>query len=937
MGQEILYCSNCQTRLLGSDFEKGKAFRIGDRAACASCAKDMLAGLSPQERENILASSSKDPRKTSSPRLAALPAPAALPRETPRRGTRLPAVLPPETPSRGSRALTESSTRIKTTVRRAAPKSRAWVYAATGAAILTALAAIIAASMTRATRPSSGPTAPPARYVPPPRGPGSPPAPASDRESAARRLLREALEFASKNPADSAGRIERLRRAASEAKDTPLEADARKELEAALKKIAETFAAELAAIEERARAACGREEFKQAIDLLGQSRSKYNAADWTDRVDAAIGKIRDEAHKLQARLKEEARLAKRAGAPDRAAAIRERVARWGLPALVEDFDRALADEPRSIIPPIAPAALLAYRKRWEEALAPLAVRDYGGALRALKAAEPPPGEKEARDEHERDVEILRLASLVLGDALHALSRWPKGRSVRLAYVSGNGARLEAEGTLISADDKQVEIGTEAGAVAVPVPEIAAASIADIFKGRAGADPAADGRAAAAFLLLEGDIEAAKGALGDASALPEKYWNRARRLAEETASPEAGGKEAAARALFWTAEDKFRHVASRAEAIEKHLALLGEHADTAFVRRNRALIASRHEAAREWFFRPEDLPAGGTFAAARCDKVPSCLTSTANSPPERGKDNYAEIVFYALPETQYRCWVYAGACCAETFTFYAQVTDLAVPNPANPRDTIPAGPGDNASVLVRNPLLFLKKTHAMHGGPKTPERWAWFEVSLPKFPSPGVKKVRILTDQAGFSVAYAVVSSSRKAPPADQETKEIIRAHTAASSSTAPMRAGPVFYRAINLNGPPTAIDGRQWEGKDAPNYSFSKDAFENQGVELNPSTDPSRARMIRSSIWNTDGTLVRLTAVPNGTYHVYLYVWEDNHSQTFDILVNGKVVRQRYSSGAAGHWERLGPWTAEVVDNTIEVRATRGDANFSGIEIWRVR
>ncbi len=28
MGQEILYCSKCQTRLVGADFEKGQAFRI---------------------------------------------------------------------------------------------------------------------------------------------------------------------------------------------------------------------------------------------------------------------------------------------------------------------------------------------------------------------------------------------------------------------------------------------------------------------------------------------------------------------------------------------------------------------------------------------------------------------------------------------------------------------------------------------------------------------------------------------------------------------------------------------------------------------------------------------------------------------------------------------------------------------------------------------
>ena len=31
MGQEIVYCYKCQTRLMGSDFDKGKAFRVGSR------------------------------------------------------------------------------------------------------------------------------------------------------------------------------------------------------------------------------------------------------------------------------------------------------------------------------------------------------------------------------------------------------------------------------------------------------------------------------------------------------------------------------------------------------------------------------------------------------------------------------------------------------------------------------------------------------------------------------------------------------------------------------------------------------------------------------------------------------------------------------------------------------------------------------------------
>ena len=43
MGQEIVYCFKCQIRLLGSDFEKGKAFRVGSHVACLACMKTLLA------------------------------------------------------------------------------------------------------------------------------------------------------------------------------------------------------------------------------------------------------------------------------------------------------------------------------------------------------------------------------------------------------------------------------------------------------------------------------------------------------------------------------------------------------------------------------------------------------------------------------------------------------------------------------------------------------------------------------------------------------------------------------------------------------------------------------------------------------------------------------------------------------------------------------
>ncbi|MGE5192396.1 MAG: PSD1 and planctomycete cytochrome C domain-containing protein [Deltaproteobacteria bacterium] len=149
---------------------------------------------------------------------------------------------------------------------------------------------------------------------------------------------------------------------------------------------------------------------------------------------------------------------------------------------------------------------------------------------------------------------------------------------------------------------------------------------------------------------------------------------------------------------------------------------------------------------------------------------------------------------------------------------------------------------------------------------------------------------------------------------------------------------PAFYRGINLNGPALVIDGHEWEAGTARGILCDGAAFENQSVRLLPATDEARARMIRTSRWSPQGKArVRVTEVPAGTYSVYLYVWEDNDPQTFDIHLAGRPVAKGYNSGNGGHWDRLGPWAIDVAGGAIELTATGGHANLSGIEIWRGR
>ena len=146
-----------------------------------------------------------------------------------------------------------------------------------------------------------------------------------------------------------------------------------------------------------------------------------------------------------------------------------------------------------------------------------------------------------------------------------------------------------------------------------------------------------------------------------------------------------------------------------------------------------------------------------------------------------------------------------------------------------------------------------------------------------------------------------------------------------------------FYRAINFNGGALTIDGNAWEAGNAPNVSARPFTFCNQAVTLIPSTDAHRATMIRCSVWGhgTPGAQVTLSYVPNGNYALYLYVWEDNYAQIFDIRLNGQTVQSAYNSGNAGQWQRLGPYNLTVTNGQIALYTAGGAANISGMEVYR--
>lgn len=146
---------------------------------------------------------------------------------------------------------------------------------------------------------------------------------------------------------------------------------------------------------------------------------------------------------------------------------------------------------------------------------------------------------------------------------------------------------------------------------------------------------------------------------------------------------------------------------------------------------------------------------------------------------------------------------------------------------------------------------------------------------------------------------------------------------------------PRFFRGLNLNGPPVVVDGYQWEGADSKHYLCNDRAFDVQTIPLVPATDPDRARMIRSSRWG--GNRVEMIDLPPVEYSVFLYVWEDNNSESYSITINGRRVLAGYNSGTAGHWDKLGPFYTNANQGRITIKSLGGAANFSGVELWAGR
>jgi len=531
------------------------------------------------------------------------------------------------------------------------------------------------------------------------------------------------------------------------------------------KEAADAMAAEAAVIESQARAACREENFKQAFEILEQARRRHSEPEWAGRMDRLLREATRELETLFARLRTEAVEHRRRGQAEKVREAQDRVAKWGFDRYRSELEKALP----GVVPeaPVPPAEHLAYRKQWEAAMLAAGSRNYAPAMAELKKAHSALREDPLRAEAAADVETVRAVEAMTAEALQAVVKGPKGRKLSLSTFDEAGSPRKVEGTLLRVDAQRLEVKTSEGPVRVEFGELVPSSVAEMFLARPQKKPATDGRTAAIFCLLEGDLDAARKLA--AEGVPDRYWAQGAKAAERRARPD--DREVEARKLFHAAEAEVGTFSTTAQAVGKYAVLLKDFADTSFVRRNRPSIDSRSGMGKEFFFYPEDLSGGGSFQLAKAAKLEACWTSLAEPPTDRMKENFVELAFSVLPKAEYRCWVYAGGCCGETLTCHAQVTGLSAVHPKTKEPTV-AEPGADFWVPLKHVISTTARLHQSHGGPKQPVRWGWVAVPLPKFGTPGAKKVRVLTDQQGFAVAYALVSAVKAAPPKEPELKEL---------------------------------------------------------------------------------------------------------------------------------------------------------------------
>lgn len=259
MGHEIVYCAKCQVRIVGGDFEKGEAYRVGEQAVCQTCALGMLATAPVAVQQQIL-----DQKKR------------ALDRKAP--------------PSL-SRGLTSSSTAMRTPKVAEGPKFPVPVIAGVAAAILVVVVLLLFSG-------GPAPTPPPAPAKPPPPKVVAPPPPQKDAAAEARRELEEAERKRGEQTALLAraremganGEYQKAADLLAAARKNHAEPDWAKPLDDRIQELEKSMASEFPTLREKAVDARKRDGAAE-LGLIRDKVARWGSARYADELEKSLAGV----------------------------------------------------------------------------------------------------------------------------------------------------------------------------------------------------------------------------------------------------------------------------------------------------------------------------------------------------------------------------------------------------------------------------------------------------------------------------------------------------------------------------------------------------------------------------------------------------------------------------------------------------------------------
>jgi hypothetical protein len=731
MGQEIVYCCRCQTRLTGADFEKRTAVRISNNVACFTCLTD--------DEKAAFAKSSRQTQVQTSSRLPSMSGTGGPAPGTTRR-------LEPKGPAGSSAAL----------------------LAVAGGVVLLGIAALVVFALSGRAKP-----APPPIVSDPPKPPPRPPA-----------------------------------------LDPGVEAtDFRPELDALNTELAGPFS---------------QHNYRFAQAVLDRARGRHSDGRWGQAMAALDRDLAERARTRFKELKETASKAAERKAFDEVRDTRGEISRWGpsFQNLLREFEDAfgavlaagtpapeppkpppLPDPPAPKPPDPAPAVAAdpgrseagrKYLGPWERAMSFATRRDYDHAAADLQAASKSFTEEEVRKECAADVQDLERMKAVLAELLKVTAALPSWEVVSLEVLREDGTRAKVKGNVLQAGARRLELRGEPRYVELE--DIAPASLVNIFTQKRGKPSPEDARILALLCALDGDLTAAAGIAGNqAGLLPPKVRNYAStvRGKHPESDPAARKNEWAARKLYYEAEAEFRVLESRGSALEKFARLLGAHADTDFVKRNKGDISSRTEEVRETVFSAIRMNGKGVFGIQKLqivlgkDKFDMTGWKSREDPAPDDANSCVEVAFFALPNIEYKAWALVGGCCATTFNWFLQASELVYID-RKTRKPLPCDPGSSSAAPWD---LHLKSLSVIHGGKnharaeKEPVIWEWVELPAAKYAAGGPKAIRFMPASKGMAVAAVIVSSAREKRPTLEETRKLAEASMDEGVPTSALRAG----------------------------------------------------------------------------------------------------------------------------------------------------